>query len=147
MKQKITNIKEFIEYTKLYNNLNKHFGLQVNSKDTKYDRELTEYLVSIADTVICQELTGMSRGQTNLKVEEIIEKITPQNSLLSGIKIVHIPYIKINEWEKWEDGFIEGFVRTCKKGEPDYFIWTYIRMEYLESIIKKFKNKLIYHNI
>jgi hypothetical protein len=145
MKQKITNIKEFIEYTKLYKNLNKHFGLQVNSKDTKYDRELTEYLVSIADTVICQQLTGMSREKTDLSAKEIFEKITPENSLLSGIKIVHKPYCNIYDWEKWEDGYIEGFVRTCKLGEPDYFIWSYIRMEHLKSIIKKFKTKLTYY--
>lgn len=38
-------------------------------------------------------------------------------------------------------GFIEGFV--CFSRDPEYFIWTYIKMDKLESILEKFKDNLV----
>ena len=64
-----------------------------------------------------------------------------------GIKIVHHPIMPTRDWDTWESGYIEGFVRTSVNDEPDYFIWTYIRMEHLQSILEKYQEHFRYYKL
>ena len=63
-----------------------------------------------------------------------------------GIKIVHHPLMPTRDWDTWEGGYIEGFVRTSVRDEPDYFIWTYIRMEHLQPILERYQEYFRYYN-
>ena len=141
-----TKIKEFIEYTKEYQEINQYHSIQIDIADTENDQEFMRYLVSISEIIIPEELTSMSRTRTNLTVEEILDKINAKDSLKSGIKINHKPFIKLSEYENWEGGYIEGFVRIHKKNEPDYFIWTYTRMNKLEEILEKYWDKFRFYD-
>lgn len=139
-------IKEFIKYTKEYQEINKYNSIQVDIADSKNDQEFIRYLVSISEIVIPEELIFMSRTPTNLTVEEILDKITAKNSLKSGIEINHKPFMKLSEHTNWEGGYIEGFVRIHKKNEPSYFIWTYTRMNKLEEILEKYWDKFHFYD-
>lgn len=142
---KIENIDSFIQHTLDYQAINPMASVQCDIGDSKNDKEFVKYLCGIADVIIPQELTGMRREETDLTHEDIIELITPKNSLKSGIKINHKPYWKIREWEEWEEGYIEGFIRICPRDKPDYFIWTYIKMDHLRPLLEKWKDKLHYY--
>lgn len=142
----IDDIDEFIEYTKELYETDKYVNIQIDIGNNKYDKEFTEYLVNIAEQVRCDELKSFARQSTDIPVNEIIEKITEENSLKAGIKVIHKPLMKIHDYHLWEDGYIEGFIRICPKGEPDYFIWTYIRMNHLKDILNKYKDKLIFYD-
>lgn len=143
--QHIKNIDAYINYSKLLNKNDKYANIQVNIENRKDDREFTEFLVSIADIVKPQELISIARQETTLSVDDILSKTNEKTSLLAGIKIVHYTWVKLHDYENWEDGYIEGFLRISEKNEPDYFIWTYIRMEHLKDILTTFQNKLVYY--
>lgn len=88
--------------------------------------------------------SGWRRFKVDLSFEDVIGYC--QTGVRCGIKTYHYPMGKFDDWEKWEGGYIEGFVRM--DGNEDYselFIWTYIRMEHLATILEEFKNDLEYH--
>jgi hypothetical protein len=72
-----------------------------------------------------------------------------------GIKVVIEPVISVSEWEKWEGGYIEAFVRmdTDKKtrsetGQSEWFFWGYLPVSYLGELLESFdlKDYTVYYD-
>lgn len=142
---KIDNIDEFIQYTKDYSAANPYWSVQVNLTDENLHRAFHETLIYLADEYRFDILTGYQRKAFDIKVGDMLELIDKSDFIFSGIKIVHKPIARINEWEKWEDGYVEGFCRFSCGDSPDYFIWTYLKTEHLRTILEEFKEDLEYY--
>jgi len=117
------------------NALDRYRPLQLDI-DGDRNKEFMEYLISISDIVSLQELTGIQRQNTEKDKDFILSQIDSHST--AGIKVVHLPMYNFHEYDKWEGGYIEGFLRTMSR--VDYFIWTYTRMEHLEDLLTKFKD-------
>ena len=125
----IQDIQKFIQHTMDTQAIDRYHPVQVNV-DSDKTREFMEYLISISDVVNLQELTGMQRQSTDKSEEFILSQID------------YFPMYDFHEYDKWEGGYIEGFLRTMTN--VDYFIWTYTKMEHLEDIVTKFQHSLRY---
>lgn len=77
-----------------------------------------------------------ARQTIDMPFEEVLDMI--KNSSMASIQINREPMFKTRDYEKWEGGFIEGFLRTMTT--PDYFIWTYHKMDKLDEILKQMEN-------
>ena len=131
----MSKIQKFIQRTMDVNALDRFHPLQLNV-DGDRNKEFMEYLISISDIARLQELTGFQRQNTEKDKDFILSQIDSDS--MAGIKVVHLPMYKFHEYDKWEGGYIEGFLRTFSR--PHYFIWTYARMEHLEDLLTKFKD-------
>lgn len=120
-------------------------NLQINA-DEGIAKELTKYLCDKAEIVVPQQLTTVLREKTDKSAEEIIELIEEGNTTATGIKIFNKPPTSIHEYQKWDDGYIEGFLRVSHLNSDysniDYFVWTYLRKNRLTNILHKFNKKL-----
>lgn len=127
-------IERSIDFSKRY------YGnsIQFETIDDKYNKEFLEYCMNISYNCIKQEMKGFSRGETDKSYDYILDKSS--DALKCGMKTIHNPISKIYEWEDWEDGYIQAFVRTS----GDYFIWCIIKMDKLRDILEKFSGKLKY---
>lgn len=130
----------------------KYYGnqLQIEIDNKEAIEPFLRKLNKLADFTIIDALggrkaeSGMRRFKTDLSFEDVIQYC--ESGIRCGIKIYHKSRGKFDEWEKWEDGYIEGFIRM--NGNEDYnefFIWTYTKMEYLRTILEEFKDDLEYH--
>lgn len=135
----IQDIQKFIQHTMDTQAIDRYHPVQVNV-DSDKTREFMEYLISVSDVVNLQELTGMQRQSTDKSQEFILSQIDSYS--MAGIKVNHLPMYDFHEYDKWEGGYIEGFLRTMTN--VDYFIWTYTKMEHLEDIVTKFQHSLRY---
>ena len=135
----IKDIQKFIQHTMDTQAIDRWYPVQVNV-DSNKTREFMEYLISVSEVVKLQELTGIQRQPTDKSEEFILAKI--DSSSMAGIKVNHFPMYDFHEYDKWEGGYIEGFLRTMSS--TDYFIWTYSKMEHLEDIVTKFQHSLRY---
>jgi hypothetical protein len=135
----ITSVNEFIQITKDIQLNYKPNPVQANIS-SDMNRPFIEYLISVSDVVKLQELTGIQRQPTDKSQEFILSQI--DSSSMGGIKVNHFPMYDFHEYDKWEGGYIEGFLRTMTP--VDYFIWTYAKMDKLESILNEFKHSLFY---
>lgn len=111
---------------------------QIETIDSKFNKEFTKYLVSISEYHIVDQLKGIKRESVNLKISEIEHLFN--NGISCGIKVEPEPRMRVSEYEMWDDGYIEGFIRTM--GEIDFFVWSYIKMDKLKTIIEQYKDKL-----
>ena len=77
------------------------------------------------------------------KLEDVIHM--SETGIKCGIQITPKPIGKIHEWDSWEGGYIEGFIRMdADDGQSnEWFVWQYIKMDYLEDIVEEFNDKLI----
>lgn len=139
MKAPIQDIQKFIQYTMDTQALDRWHTVQVNV-DSDKTKEFIEYLISVSDIVNVQELTGIQRQSTDKSQEFILSQI--DSSSMASIKVNHFAMYDFHEYDKWEGGYIEGFLRTL--GNVDYFIYTYTKMEHLENILTKFQHSLRY---
>jgi hypothetical protein len=135
----IQDIQKFIQHTMDTQAIDRYHPVQVNV-DSDKTREFMENLISVSDVVNLQELTGMQRQSTDKSQEFILSQIDSYS--MAGIKVNHLPMYDFHEYDKWEGGYIEGFLRTMTN--VDYFIWTYTKMEHLEDIVTKFQHSLRY---
>ena len=135
----IQDIQKFIQHTMDTQAIDRWHPVQVEV-DSDKTREFMEYLISVSDVVNLQELTGMQRQSTDKSQEFILSQIDSYS--MAGIKVNHLPMYDFHEYDKWEGGYIEGFLRTMTN--VDYFIWTYTKMEHLEDIVTKFQHSLRY---
>jgi hypothetical protein len=86
---------------------------------------------------------GHRRYKTDLTLNDVIYKV--DTGIACGIKIVRNPIGTISEWDSWEGGYIEGFIRMdADKKYKEWFVWQYIEMKYLNEILTTFKDDLIY---
>ena len=143
----ITSVDEFIQITKDIQLNYKPNPMQANIS-SDMNRPFIEYLISVSDMVKLQELSfGEKRAEdysrrtkTDKSQEFILSQI--DHSSIAGIKVNHFPMYDFHEYDKWEGGYIEGFLRTMTP--VDYFIWTYAKMDKLEGILNEFKHSLFY---
>jgi hypothetical protein len=135
----IQDIQKFIQHTMDTQAIDRWHPVQVEV-DSDKTREFMKYLISVSDVVNLQELTGMQRQSTDKSQEFILSQIDSYS--MAGIKVNHLPMYDFHEYDKWEGGYIEGFLRTMTN--VDYFIWTYTKMEHLEDIVTKFQHSLRY---
>lgn len=132
----IKDVENFIANTVVWETKN-HQSVQTDIECPELNREFIEFLYPKAKFVFIDELGGFHRVRSEKTYEEVIERVD-ENSNKAGIKVCHAPTMKLHEWEDWDTGYIEGFVRTSES----YFIWLYIPMEHLEEIIETYKNCL-----
>lgn len=116
-------------------------GLQINA-DNQYAKEFVEYFCSIAESVVPQELSSWRRESTDKSVEDILERINKDSVTLAGIQVFRKPRMQIHGYQKWEGGYIEGFVRVDGKDGKEYFLWAYIKIDKLGELLDKFKTKI-----
>ncbi len=139
----IQNVNDAILYLK---NMNIYWSPQIETINNNVNTDFMSYLYSISeysrvDYLDC--LKSWSRQKSHKNVEDVLPFI--ENSTKCGIKIITTPVFKLSEWEKWENGYIEGF---CCFDIIDptiritYFIWLYIKIGRLEEIIYKWGNEL-----
>jgi hypothetical protein len=138
------NIDKILKYIELVSKNDKYNTPQFsfeNTKNFKKSKEFLKYLDKISEYTYIDELKGIARQSVDLDLKDIINNV--KNSYL-GIKVVKNPIGKINYWEKWEEGYIEGYCRMHGKNiEGDLFVFCYIKMKFLKDILEKFKEDLI----
>lgn len=140
-------IDKMITISKMYSALFKQ-QLQVEIINEEKNEEFTRYLISLAEYTYVDALggskapDGVRRYNIDKKPETVLKHA--KTAIGCGIKIVHTPLMNIMEWDKWENGYIEGFIRMDGDSEHgEYFIWTYIKMGNLKDILTKWENDLI----
>ena len=141
MQKTINNVSEFIAYSKDFSEQNSCNSVQADL-NTDNHKEFMEYLVGISEEVFVDELGGLQRVMSDKPVEEVLESITPETTLKSGVKTVHKPCMNLYDRDSWEGGYIEGFW-TGGEGHR-YFIWTYTRMDRLQELLEKWGEQLTY---
>lgn len=124
------DIDKLIEAIKLFERNNIYQNVIVNITNDKA-KEFSEYLYSIAAS---SRVVVKSGGDKTMTADRILESIMSTNTINTGIKIYNYPAFAIHEHEKWNDGFVEGFVRI----DSSHLLWTYIRMNKLKDILIKF---------
>lgn len=97
--------------------------------------EFVNYLVTSCkkahvDVLDCD--VSFARQLSDKSFDDVIEMI--DNSHIS-VQINREPYFKLRDYEKWEGGYIESCLRTMTT--PDYFIWTYHKVDKLDEILKQ----------
>lgn len=123
---------------------------QLNTIDNSVNAEFITYLWDIADIKRIDALGGTESKDPwrrydisdLVKIEDIIH-MAP-TGLAAGIKVTKYPLSKIMSYDRWENGYIEGFIRMDSDDSRfgEYFIWTYIKMDKLRDILEKFGDKL-----
>ena len=144
----VTDIEEVINYSLSYQAMNPHHPIQIEVIEKSEYKEFLEFCHQLAEYEFIDELSGgFSRKRSNtLKFKDVINN--SPTGLKCGMKVNHFPQWKIEEFEKWSDGYIQAFIRMDSnvKGN-EWFIWQYIRMNHLEEILTKFQDKLEYFYI
>lgn len=120
------------------------FNVQLNVTDNSRFKEFIEYLHQLqeyewVDQIDYKKPNYFGREKTDLPVDHIYPFL--DTGLSCGIKAEPTAIMQVHPWEKWENGFIEGFIRV-NDAEPniEYYYWCYIRMGYLNDIVSKFKD-------
>ena len=129
------DIDQLIEMIKERSRLDIYYNPQFSFRGSaEQKKEFQTYLCDIAETSWVDQLESIARQKTEIPVEDIIDMI--EDDTFMGIKVVYKPVTTVCEWDRWEDGYIEGFLRTMTS--PDYFIWTYHKMGKLKSLLSDF---------
>jgi hypothetical protein len=143
----VTDIEEVINYSLSYQAMDTHNPIQIEVIEKSDYKEFLEFCHQLAEYEYIDELSGIQRKRSNtLKFEDVINKAP--TGIKCGMKVNHFPQWKIEEFEKWPDGYIQAYIRMDSnvKGN-EWFIWQYIRMNHLEEILTKFQDKLEYFYI
>ena len=123
---------------------------QLNTVDNSVNAEFITYLWSIADIKRIDALGGTESksGLRRYDISDLVQFedviVMAPTGLAAGIKVTKYPLSKIMSYDRWENGYIEGFIRM-DSDDPrfdEYFIWTYIKMDKLRDILEKFGDKL-----
>jgi hypothetical protein len=123
---------------------------QLNTIDNSVNAEFITYLWSIADIKRIDALGGTESksGMRRYDISDLVEfediiHMAP-TGLAAGIKVTKYPLSKLMYYDRWENGYIEGFIRMDSDNPRfgEYFIWTYIKMDKLKDILEKFGDKL-----
>lgn len=97
--------------------------------------EFVRYLVDTAEKAHVDVLDcsiSWARQFSDKPFDEVIEMMKGSHVSIQVNKDSHF---KMRDYEKWEGGYIEGCLRTMTT--PDYFIWTYHKMDKLDEILKQ----------
>lgn len=142
----VTNPKELFDYSIAYQAMNPHHPIQVETIDPSINEEFMDYCHNLCEIEKVEELSGWARKPSSLKFEDVISKAP--TAIKCGMKINHFPQWKIDDWEKWENGYIQVYIRMDSdvKGN-EWFVWQYIRMNHLDTILNQFVDRLEYFYI
>ena len=99
--------------------------------DARQIRDFMRYMVDQSEHYRVDILKGIARESVGMLLSDVLDYVDDES--FAGIKVVYNPYLAIREWEMWDDGYIEGYLRTMTS--PDYFIWTYAKMSRLKAIL------------
>jgi len=99
--------------------------------DAQQIRDFMRYMVNHSEHYRVDILKGIARESVGMLVSDVLQYVDDES--FAVIKVVYNPYLAINEWEMWEGGYIEGYLRTMTS--PDYFIWTYAKVSRLLAIL------------
>lgn len=142
MKVTKNNIDNIISKTMLMEKF-EYQNAQIETINNKYNTEFLLYIDKFSEFTYIDVLhKTLARERTNLRLIDVINYSF--YAIGCGIKTHHYPLTKLFEWEKWEEGYIEGFIRTNKPNNMDkeYFVWQYIPMTYLRDILVRFSEKI-----
>ena len=106
--------------------------------DARQIRDFMRYMVDQSEHYRVDILKGIARESVGMLLSDVLDHVDDES--FAGIKVVYNPYLAINEWEMWDDGYIEGFLRTMTS--PDYFVWSYIPMSRLKATLLTHQDKL-----
>jgi len=144
----VTDTEEVINYSLSYQAMNPHHPIQIEVIEKSDYKEFLEFCHLLVEYEYIDELSGgFARKRSNtLKFEDVINN--SPTGLKCGMKVNHFPQWKMEEFEKWPDGYIQCYIRMDSnvKGN-EWFIWQYIRMNHLEEILNQFQGKLEYFYI
>jgi hypothetical protein len=135
--------KELINYSYAYQIRNLHHPVQVDVINEKDYREFLTFCHALAEYEFIDELSGggARKRSSTLKFEDVIHK--SDTGIRCGMKINHFPQYRMDIWETWQGGYIECFIRMDSETKGnEWFIWQYIRMNHLETILKRFPTRL-----
>jgi hypothetical protein len=148
----VDNPREIVNNIKSNSKVRSYYTAQINVVDKNLFKEFTKFCNNLAKKQIIDELGGVPEGESkrefirrysvNIPFEVAVENA--ETGIACGIKIVPNPTIKMNDYENWDGGYIESFIRMDgNESYTDWFIWQYIEMKHLETILSKFKDDLI----
>lgn len=141
MKRTITNVDETIQKCWEYSISNPYWSKQIGY-DGKNHRAFHLRLIELSHKHFLEQLLSMQRQPTSKTLDELLDILDRSDFIFSGIKIVHFPIMRLYEWDKWDDGYVEGYCRFSVSNGPDYFIWTYIEMKHLRTILEEHKDEM-----
>lgn len=148
MKEIKGKIDYILQYIEEQSSINKYFTPQIEiggrEKDKHMNAPFLAYLDTLSEKTIIDVLPGKSglrRETTDLELKDVIQNAITAD--ICGIKVVKNPLSSFSEWDKWEDGYIEGFCRmdADEKGK-DWFVWMYIKMKHLRDILEIYEDYL-----
>lgn len=87
-------------------------NLQIEIKDRNLNRDFIIFLEDIAEVTLIDELKGYHREASDKSFDMLIDNVDLSKGLGCGIKIYNKPSMRLNKWEKWDGGYIEGFIRV-----------------------------------
>lgn len=148
--KKLSDIENLQEY---FEDLEKrhspyHYNPQIEIMDSKYNADFLNHCEQFSSYTYVDGLGGKGKSgfsRHNIpgkKLQDVIHMA--ETGIACGIKIVANPIMKVQPYEKWENGYIEGFIRMdADDGEThEWLVWQYIQMEKLDDVINPFRDKL-----
>ena len=150
----LENIDKAIQHSMDYENIHNGNNAMLNVINSKDANEFMKLCEKFSEFTKIDALGGNKvdsswrRTQIDLTFDDVIIHLG-DNNLSAGIKTYYSPIGKFREWQEWPDGYIEAFVRYdwINPEYHDIFIWQYIPMKHLRSILEEFKFKLKYYEL
>ena len=131
----LMDIDQIIDMIKERSRLDIYYNPQFSFRGSaEQKKDFQTYLCDTAEVKWVDILKSIQREYSDMKVDQVIEMI--EDDTFMGIKVVYKPITTFSKWDRWEDGYIEGYLRTMTS--PDYFIWTYHKMGKLKSLLSDF---------
>jgi hypothetical protein len=144
------SIDDVIKDINYISDLDRYQQMQIITIDETSNIQFMEYLNSISEFTYIDAIGGKSSPQSfrryNINNEVSFKEVIHMapTGIKCGIKIVKYPLSKLTNWDKWEGGYIEGFIRMDSDDNRwnEIFIWEYIKMDKLKGILTKFQSEL-----
>lgn len=130
--------------------VDKYYNAQIETIDNKYNTQFQTYLNSISEKTLIDGLGGSS-AESSFRRYSISDKVSFEDvihlsptGIACGIQFRKYPLSRINEWDKWDAGYIKGFIRmdSDDKRFGEIFIWHYIKADKLLDILSEFSDKI-----
>lgn len=128
----------------------KYYQPQIEIIDKSRMQNFLLFLETLSEETRIDELGGrndMRRYPIDVELKDVIHMA--DTSIACGIKVVRNPLMSFMEYDKWENGYIEGFARFDADDEHrkehrflEWFSWFYIKMNKLKIILETYKNDL-----
>jgi hypothetical protein len=153
MEEVIERIRKNLLYNKYFN---VQMDIQGKKKNGEFLLRFEELVIEFCDGdpyergLVRIDALGGS-GESAYRRYPIDKKLSDvvhmsHTGIACGIKIVLNPITTLHEWDRWEDGYIEGFIRmdsdeeTRKStGQDEWFFWGYLPVSYLERLLGGFE--------